>query len=122
MRDDAQNVSYGPWSDRTLRRSSAGQTGARVLEQPCFRFVGVRGELFVFHSATHPHPQRPSYLSQRQKQAANECGTLPPPLVVSTLELPWRVEDGGLEGKGHVVLTPTPPCLVFSVWNRDGTW
>lgn len=47
---------------------------------------------------------------------------LPPPLVVSTLDLPWRVEDGGLEGMGHVLLTPTRPCLVFSVWNRDGTW
>lgn len=71
----------------------------------------------VCHSTTSPpQPQLPSCLSQWQKQAASECQMFPPPLVVSTLELPRRMEYGGLEGKDQILLIPTPrPHLVFSI-------
>lgn len=42
-------------------------------------------------------------------------GHPPPQLVVSPSELPWRIEDGGLEGKDHVLLTsPTPHCATLA--------
>ena len=93
----------------------------RVLEQP-FHVHGDGGELrvgCVFHSVGStslvPLCLAPLlFLSMAGAGRRVNTGRLLPRLLVSTLELPRSVEDGGLESKNHILVPFPTPCPVLS--------
>lgn len=121
-----QNVTSRAWPDRTL--TPFCWADRRVLEQPCFRCMGAVGELLsgcVSFSGKHlPGPPTPTshpvYLSIWRRLLSAYWRLPPhhpPPPLVCTLELPWRMEAW----KARITaLSLSPAPALCSAWTRLG--
>lgn len=117
-----QHVTSRAWPDRTLMPFCWADR--RVLEQPCFRCMGVVGELLSgclsFSGKHHPGlptpTSHPVYLSIRRRRPS-DYWTLPSPAAVSTSELPWRMEAWKARTSA-LSLSPAP--ALCSAWARLG--